>query len=108
MKSIPLQGVLVADAEGFRTQSGSLNEDARLFIGRRVDRDFDFNVAFGAEELHALERDHLRAAGERGLATREIEQRGNQAVGAKIGIAFDEGGDAGGSAPKIQREVWMG
>ena len=57
-------------------------------IVRRIERDFDFDAAFRAEELHPLVRHELRAAHERGLSTGKIEQDGGDPVRLELGVPF--------------------
>jgi len=76
-----LQGVLIAYGKGLGRDSGAeeissdIDEQAGWAVGRRVERDFDFDASEGAEEMNALIGDHLCAAGEDGLATVKIEDR---------------------------------
>ena len=73
---IALQGVLIADGEGFRGDASAeevaavVDEEASGAVDRRVEGDFDLNASARAEEVDALVGDQLRAAGEDGLAAR--------------------------------------
>ena len=102
-EGIALKGVLVGGGKSFNLDvraeevGAGIDEDARGAVGRNVDRDFDFDAAFAAEELEALVGRELRAAGEGGVAaSRELEHRGGEAVGVERGVAVDGGDDARG------------
>ena len=101
-EGVALECVLIDDGESFGGDAGAeeiaavVNDDACGAIGRRVIGDLDFDAAFSPVEMNALERDELRAAGEDGVACREVEERGGQAVGAELRVAVDKAADAGG------------
>ena len=97
-----LEGVLVAGGEGFSGDAGAedvaavVDEEAGGAFAGCVEGDLDFDAAFGSEEMDALVRDELGAAGEDGVAGREVEDRGGEAVGVELGVTVDEAADAGG------------
>ena len=78
-KSIALQRVLVARRKSFRGDAAAreiaraVNEKLGGAVERGVDGDLDFDPATGAEEVDALVRNQLRAAGKDGVAAGEVE-----------------------------------
>jgi hypothetical protein len=90
-EGVALQGVLIGGGESFRGNAGTeevaaiVDKEARGAVGWRVEGDLDFDAAFGSEEMDALVRDELGAAGEDGVAGREVEDRGGEAVGVEVG-----------------------
>ena len=91
-----MQGVLIADREGLRGEicaqqiAAIVNEKARGPVGRRIERDLNLNAAARAQKVDALIRHKLRAAGENGLSTREVQKRRSQAVDVHLRIALDK------------------
>ena len=71
-----------------------VDEKASGTVQRRVEGDLDLDAAASAKEVDALVRDQLRAAGEDGLAAREVENRRRKPVGVHLRIAVDEADDA--------------
>jgi hypothetical protein len=94
-KNVSLNGVLITGGEGFRGHAAGvdiapvIDENSARTIVRRVKGDFDFDASFGAEDLHALVRDELRAACENGLAGGKIEDHGSEPVRAEFRVSFD-------------------
>jgi len=103
-KEIALDGVLIASGKLLTacvapTQSGAVvNKNARWFAGWDVIGNFDLYPAVCAENLHALGRNQLRAAGEGSLSGGEVHKCGSEAVRPHIRIAVDNGDHAGGLA----------
>src|SRR5208337_1306098 len=98
-EGIALQGVLIADGEGFGGNAVTeqiavvVDEEAGGTIHRCVEGNLDLDATAGAKEVDALVRDQLRTAGENGLAPREVEKGRGETVGMHLGIAVDETDD---------------
>ncbi len=98
-EGIALQGVLIADWEGFggaasaKEVSAIVDEEARRAVQRGVERDFDLDASSGAEKVYALVGDKLRAAGKNRMAGREVKKSRSEAVSVHLGIAVDVGND---------------
>ena len=101
-EGVALESVLVDGGEGFYGDAGAeevaggVDLDARGAVGRGVEGDFELDAAGGAEGLDALAGDELGAAGEEGLAGGEVHEERGEAVDVGVGVAVDEGEDAGG------------
>ena len=86
---VALKGVLVAGGELFHGDAASaeiaaiVDADTGRLVGDGVERDLQFDAAGGPEELHALMRHHLRAAGEDALARWVIQDRRRQRIDAE-------------------------
>ena len=100
-EKISLNRVLIADGKGFgdRATAGVevlavVDEDARRLVRRGVERNFDVDAAFGAEELHLLVVHELCAGCEDALTGGEFENRRREAIGFETGVALDAGKDA--------------
>src|SRR5438067_1655766 len=101
-KSIALNRVLVARGNGFLTDSSSKNilpvvyENFARAVVWRVEGNLNFDASLGAQKLHALIRNELRAASEHGMARRKLHHRRTQSVGPKLGVGFQHSADAQG------------
>ena len=84
---------LGGDAAAEEVAAG-VDEEPRRPVGRRVHRNLQLDAPLRAEEMEALVRHQLRAAGEDGLARGEVEDRRGEPVGVHLRVAVDEGNHA--------------
>src|SRR6267143_2635178 len=89
---VALHGILVASGNHFRSDPAA--EDVSPIVDEKftgtvvwcVERNFDFDAALGAEELHPLVRHQLRAARKHCLARRKFQYRRRQPVRLEIRV----------------------
>jgi hypothetical protein len=96
-KDVPLNGVLVAGREGLDRDAAThqvtpvVDKDAARAVVGRIERDFDFDAAFGTQQLHPLVGDELCAAGKRCVARRELHHGGSQPVYLQLRVFLQQG-----------------
>ena len=90
-EQIALDRVLIAQRQHdlLDASRALVTHRARSFAGR-VEWDVDLDAAFGAENVHALIGDELRAARERGRAGGEIQDGRGDAIGAERRVVLDQ------------------
>jgi len=84
------------DARAAAEEIGAaVDRDARRPVGRRVERNGDFDPPRFADDGHALMRRELRRAGERQMpAAGKLDQRARQSIDAEGGVDVERGDDA--------------
>src|SRR5882762_6623830 len=93
---IPLHRILVANRNRLRSNppakyiSSIIYKNPRWPVVRRIKRNFNLDSSFRPQELHSLVVHQLRAARERRLPRRKLQNRRRQSVRLEIRIYLDQ------------------